>query len=115
MSESGTTEQIEGLEKMVAELSLVSGELSRASELNLHLILLFFQCSQRTRHECMSSLRLIASQSTFASAAPRQQVLDQIARCEMESELMTELLSNTLSTLGVSQPSPAPKRTTAPV
>jgi hypothetical protein len=96
---SDITEQIERLEKMFAELSQTFGKLSRANELNLQLVLLFFQCSQRAKNECVSSLRLMANHSTFMPAAPRQQVLDQIARCEMESELMTELLSGTLSKL----------------
>jgi len=109
---SDLTERIERLEKTIAELALVSGKLSRANELILQLILLSFQCSQRSRHECVSSLRLITSHRTFTATASRQQVLDQIARCEMESELMTGLLSNTLSKVGVTQPSSA--RTPAP-
>ena len=110
MSESSDiTERIERLEKAIAELALDSDRLSRANELFLQLILLSFQCSQRSRHQCVSSLRLITSHGTFTAAASRQQVLGQIARCEMESELMTELLSNTLSKVGVTQPSSAPK------
>jgi hypothetical protein len=97
-------ERVGRLENSVAEMMAIVGKTSRVHEPNLRLILTLFQFLQRYRTEHVSSLRLIASDPAFTAADSRRQILGQISRLEMESEILAEAVNNAISKLREPEP-----------
>jgi hypothetical protein len=100
MSKSSDMEERVGrLENSVAEMAAIVEKTSRVHESNLRVILMVFQFLQRYRAEYVGGFRLFASDSTFAAAVSRRQVLGLISRHEMESEMLTEVMNDAIAKL----------------
>ncbi len=94
-----TEDRIGRLEHSVAEIFPDIKTIAGVHESHLHLILMLFQSLQRYRDEYVNSLRLIATDPAFSAAASRNQIMDQIARYQMESDFMNGAMKDTLTKL----------------
>jgi hypothetical protein len=97
---SNLEERIGRLEKSIAEMAVIAEKTSRVHESNLRLILMVLRFLQRYRADQAGCLRLFAGDAAFATSASGRQILGQISRHEMESEILAEVMNDAISKLG---------------